>query len=73
MRRIGSESLHQSIANMIQIVFGRDAIEMVEHVTFGSDRGTLDLHSGATGNEEKDFVRTFEVFRQPHGSVVNVG
>src|SRR6185369_3576030 len=72
IRRVRTECLQQSIADILQVALGRARVQMVEYVTFSADRGSLDLHARAAGDEEDDFVRAVRVTVQPHCAIVNV-
>src|SRR6185369_9740753 len=69
IRRVRTECLQQSIADILQVALGRARVQMVEHVTFSADGGAFDLHSRAARNKKDDLLR---VAVKPHGAVVNV-
>src|SRR4051812_29885488 len=41
VRRVRAERLYQTVADVLQIVLRRRAVQMIEHVTFRADRRAL--------------------------------
>ena len=71
-RIVGTESLHQPIADRAQVVFGGGAIHMVKHETLAADGRPLHLHSRAARNEKHHFVRPVEVGRKRNCAAFNL-
>src|SRR5689334_4075852 len=56
VRPVRRKSLHQPIANVLQVVFVSCRIEVIEHVTLAANCGTFYLHAGTTADEENNFL-----------------
>src|SRR5262245_56353892 len=73
VRGIRAKRLHQSIADVFQVLFCRLFVEMIENITFRANSGTLDLHSRPAGNKKENFIWRLYFIRQPDRSVMYLG
>ena len=72
VRSLRAESLHQTVAHRLQVVFGRGLAEVVEHEAFGADGWALDHHPRPAGDEEEQFVPAARARRDLNRAVLEV-
>ena len=72
VRRVRAESLHQAVADIVQVIFDGCGVVMVEHRTLGAHRRALHGLASAAGDEDER-ATGWAFRRNMHSGVVDIG